>query len=223
MPAGYRRSRRDDAPSAPQLNPIEIEWREVSAATTDTFFGSLDRVRDVIIRVLHNREVPIVRTFGWLRPQWRRHRRAPGCNTAGILHQLIPPPEPSRVDSATQTVRSGPASGRSGSVLRRGRALGVNAPGIRAYMLWILFETLWPVLCTQGKGRSPAEVALGRAPAGVARRRFAAYRAGGHHFIIWWCIPCIAAGGGERRCGRRHPGGSPLWRPWCGWWPQGCC
>ena len=56
-------------PRTPQLNPIETEWRGVRAATADTFFGSLDKMRDVIIRMLHNREMPVVKTLEWLRPQ----------------------------------------------------------------------------------------------------------------------------------------------------------
>ena len=55
-------------PRTPQLNAIEIEWREVRAGTADTFFGSLDKMRDDIIRMLHNGEMPIVKTFEWLRP-----------------------------------------------------------------------------------------------------------------------------------------------------------
>ena len=56
-------------PHTPQPNPIEAEWREVSAATADTFLGSLDRMRDAIMRMLHNMEMQIVRTFEWLRTQ----------------------------------------------------------------------------------------------------------------------------------------------------------
>ena len=55
-------------PHTPQLNPIGIEWREAREATVDTFFRSLDKMRDVIIRMLHNGEIPIVKTFEWLRP-----------------------------------------------------------------------------------------------------------------------------------------------------------
>lgn len=55
-------------PHTPQLNPIEIEWREIKAAIADIFFGGLDKMRDAIIRMLHNREIPIVRLFEWLLP-----------------------------------------------------------------------------------------------------------------------------------------------------------
>ena len=92
-------------------------------------------------------------------------RPAPRHGAAAVPHRLIPPPEPPRIKSAMRTVWSGPASGRAGSVLWQGRALGMNASGIRAYMLWILFETLWPVLCAQfwvwgggSAGRPPRRV-----------------------------------------------------------------
>ena len=55
-------------PRTPQLNPIEIEWREIKAAIADTFFGGLDKMRDAIIRMLYNKEIPIVRLFDWLLP-----------------------------------------------------------------------------------------------------------------------------------------------------------
>ena len=54
-------------PRTPQLNPIEMEWWEIKAAIAD-IFGGLDKMRDAIIRVLRNREIPIVRLFGWLLP-----------------------------------------------------------------------------------------------------------------------------------------------------------
>ena len=46
-------------------NPIEIQWREIKAAIAD-IFGGLDKMRDAIIRMLHNKEIPIVRLFEWL-------------------------------------------------------------------------------------------------------------------------------------------------------------
>ena len=55
-------------PHTPQLNPIETEWREIKAAIADIFFGGLDKMRDAIIRMLHNKEIPIVRLFDWLLP-----------------------------------------------------------------------------------------------------------------------------------------------------------
>lgn len=55
-------------PRTPQLNPIEIEWREIKAAIADIFFGGLDKMRDAIIRMLYNKEIPIVRLFDWLLP-----------------------------------------------------------------------------------------------------------------------------------------------------------
>lgn len=53
--------------------------------------------------------------------------------------------KPARINSAVQPVQGGPASGRAGGIPRQGLFLGVNAPGIRAHISWILFETLWPV------------------------------------------------------------------------------
>ena len=48
-------------PHTPQLNPIEMEWREIRAAITYIFFGGLDRMQDAIIRMFHNGEIPIVK------------------------------------------------------------------------------------------------------------------------------------------------------------------
>ena len=53
-------------PHTPQLNPIEMQWREIKAAIADIFFGGLDKMRDAIIRILHNKEIPIVKLFDWL-------------------------------------------------------------------------------------------------------------------------------------------------------------
>ena len=55
-------------PRTTQLNPIEIEWREIRAARADIFFGGLDRMRDAIIRMFRNGEIPIVKLFEWLLP-----------------------------------------------------------------------------------------------------------------------------------------------------------
>ena len=55
-------------PHTPQLNPIEMEWREIRAAIAGIFFGGLDRMRDAIIHMLHNGEMPIVKLFDWLLP-----------------------------------------------------------------------------------------------------------------------------------------------------------
>ncbi len=55
-------------PHTPQLNPIETQWREIRAAIADIFFGGLDKMRDAIIRMFHNREMAIVRLFEWLLP-----------------------------------------------------------------------------------------------------------------------------------------------------------
>ena len=54
-------------PHTPRLNPIEMEWQEIKAAIADIFFGGLDKMPDAIIRMLHNKEIPI-RLFDWLLP-----------------------------------------------------------------------------------------------------------------------------------------------------------
>ncbi len=51
---------------APQLNPIEIEWREIRAAIADIFFDILDSMRDAIRQIIRNGEIPIVKMFDWL-------------------------------------------------------------------------------------------------------------------------------------------------------------
>lgn len=53
-------------PHTPQLNPIEIQWREIKVAIADLFYGGLDKMRDAIIRMLRKKEIPIVRLFHWL-------------------------------------------------------------------------------------------------------------------------------------------------------------
>ena len=53
-------------PHTPQLNPIEIQWREIRAAIADIFFGGLDKMRDAIRRMIRNGGMPIVKMFGWL-------------------------------------------------------------------------------------------------------------------------------------------------------------
>lgn len=53
-------------PHTPQLNPIEVEWREIKAAIADIFFGGLDKMRDAIRRMIRNGEIPIVKMFDWL-------------------------------------------------------------------------------------------------------------------------------------------------------------
>ena len=53
-------------PHTPQLNPIEIQWREIKAAIADRFFGGLEKMRDAIIHMLHNKEIPIVKLYQWM-------------------------------------------------------------------------------------------------------------------------------------------------------------
>ena len=48
-------------PHTPQLNPVEVEWRENQAAMAT--FGGPDRVRDAIRRMVRNGGMPIVRMF----------------------------------------------------------------------------------------------------------------------------------------------------------------
>ena len=53
-------------PHTPQLNPIEVEWREIKAATADIFFYGLDKVRDAIRKMILNGEIPTVKLFDWM-------------------------------------------------------------------------------------------------------------------------------------------------------------
>ena len=53
-------------PHTPQLNPIEVEWREIKAAIADISFDGLDGMRDAIRRMIRNGEMPIVKMFDWL-------------------------------------------------------------------------------------------------------------------------------------------------------------
>lgn len=53
-------------PHTPQLNPLEIQWREIKAAIADILFGGLDKMRDTIRQMILNGEMPIVRMFDWL-------------------------------------------------------------------------------------------------------------------------------------------------------------
>ena len=50
----------------PQLNPIKVEWREIKAAIANIFFGSREKMRDAIRRMIRNGEIPIVKMFDWL-------------------------------------------------------------------------------------------------------------------------------------------------------------
>ncbi len=53
-------------PHTPQLNPIEIEWREIRVVIADIFFDGLDSMRDAIRQMIRNGEIPIVKMFDWL-------------------------------------------------------------------------------------------------------------------------------------------------------------
>ena len=89
-------------PHAPQLNPLETEWREIRAAIADIFFGCLDRMRDAIIRMFHNGEIPIVKMFDWLLPPpWLAGRspKAPG------------PPHACRITAPRPSLRGSPRGG----------------------------------------------------------------------------------------------------------------
>ena len=59
-------------PRTPQLNPTEIEWREIKTAIADIFFGDLDKIRDVMRQMTRNREMPIVKMFDWMDPYHNR-------------------------------------------------------------------------------------------------------------------------------------------------------
>ena len=55
-------------PHTPQLNPIEIEWREIKRAVADIFFGGLDELQEAIRRMLANEEIAMVKLYDWLIP-----------------------------------------------------------------------------------------------------------------------------------------------------------
>ena len=55
-------------PHTPQLNPIEIEWREIKRAIADIFFGGLDKLQKAITHMLANEEMVIVKLYEWLIP-----------------------------------------------------------------------------------------------------------------------------------------------------------
>lgn len=50
----------------PQLNPIEVEWREIKAAIASIFFDGLEKMRNAIRRMIRNGKIPIVKMFDWL-------------------------------------------------------------------------------------------------------------------------------------------------------------
>ena len=53
-------------PHTPQLNPIETQWREIKAAISNIFFGDLEKMKSAIMRMLHNKEIAIVKLFEWM-------------------------------------------------------------------------------------------------------------------------------------------------------------
>ena len=55
-------------PHTPQLNPIEIQWREIKRAIADIFFGGLEKLQEAVMRMLKNGEIAIVKMFDWLLP-----------------------------------------------------------------------------------------------------------------------------------------------------------
>ena len=69
-PAGYERRRPNGAPftSHPAAKPHRDRVARGQRYHSSTFFGSLDKMQDVIMRMLHNGEMPIAKTFEWLRP-----------------------------------------------------------------------------------------------------------------------------------------------------------
>ena len=57
-------------PHTPQLNPIEIEWREIKRAVADISFGGLDGLQEATTRMLANEEIDMVKLYDWLIPPW---------------------------------------------------------------------------------------------------------------------------------------------------------
>ena len=85
-----------------------------------------------------------VKAFERLRPARQRVRGRPDVVRQAFRADRFRT-KPARINSAVQPVQGGPASGRAGGIPRQGLSLGANAPGVRAHISWILFETLWPV------------------------------------------------------------------------------
>ena len=54
-------------PHTTQLNPTEIEWREIKRAAAD-IFGGLDGLQETITRMPANEAMAIVRLYDWLMP-----------------------------------------------------------------------------------------------------------------------------------------------------------
>ena len=72
-----RRRRNGAHPAPPQLNPIEMQWREIKAAIADIFFRGLDKMRDAIMEWLHNKEIPISKLYDWLLGLWNPESCSP--------------------------------------------------------------------------------------------------------------------------------------------------
>lgn len=53
-------------PRTPQINPIEVERREIKAAIAYISFDGLDKMRDTTRRMIRNGEIHIVKMFDWL-------------------------------------------------------------------------------------------------------------------------------------------------------------
>ena len=53
-------------PYTPELNPIEIQWRDIKKSTANQYFSNCVEMRDIIRCVLNSREVKVVKLFDYL-------------------------------------------------------------------------------------------------------------------------------------------------------------
>ena len=52
----------------PQLNPIEIQWRDLKKSIGNSFFEDVSIMQNTIKSVLESREVSVVKVFNYLTP-----------------------------------------------------------------------------------------------------------------------------------------------------------
>lgn len=53
-------------PYTPELNPIEIQWRDIKRSTANQYFFNCVEMKDSIRCVLNSREVKVVKLFEYL-------------------------------------------------------------------------------------------------------------------------------------------------------------
>jgi transposase len=52
----------------PQLNPIEIQWREIKKNLGNQFFTDTNQMKNCFIQLIQTGEVPVVKLFDYLIP-----------------------------------------------------------------------------------------------------------------------------------------------------------